>query len=72
MFHGRRRRTVNRVHCLWRIEEMKSGTVVQEKAFQQLFVEAVTVAGELVKTVLVAAHAEVQRRIAQGEMLVNQ
>src|SRR5216683_3255215 len=64
--------TMNCIDNLGRIQEMKSRIVPQEKTLQQLFVQAVAVVGKLVKTVLVAARTEIQGRIAQGGMLVNQ
>ena len=51
---------------------MQSGIVVQEKTFQQVFVETIPVAGKLVETVLVTAQAEVHRRVAQGRMQIDE
>src|SRR5262245_61568609 len=59
VLHRRSWRTINRVYGLGRIEELKSGIMLQEKAFQQVFVEAISIAGKLVKAVLVPARAEI-------------
>src|SRR6266542_6745592 len=51
---------------------MQSRVVVEKKALQQVLVQAIPVAGELMKAVLMAAEAQIQRRVTQAGMLVDQ